>query len=303
VAFTEGWKNMNAAVDRLLLSPATRSHERITARYRADAHRSLWVTMSPPPGAARQNFTLDLLEELSCLQRDIVEQGFTWPAAGVANPVDYVVLRSAHPQDFSLGGDLAHFRECIRAGEAQALRGYAIKCIDMIHQWSTRLNTRTTTISLVQGRALGGGFETALASDYLIAEKHSEFGFPEIVFGLFPCTGAMSLLARRIGVYAAERMMTQARIYSAEELLAMGLVDQVVDSGDGAAAAERFIAAHAKQRPARLALLRARNRMTAVNYDELRAVVDEWVEAAMNLGQDNLRVMDMLIKLQGTART
>src|SRR3972149_4441233 len=56
-----------------------------------------------------------------------------------------------------------------------------------------------TTISLVQGDALGGGFETALSSDVIIAEQSAAMGLPEVLFNLFPGMGAYSLLTRRIG--------------------------------------------------------------------------------------------------------
>src|SRR4029079_15893807 len=126
-----------------------------------------------------------------------------------------------------LGGDLAYFRECIRQRDHQGLRDYSMLCVDMIYQWSSTLSQHATTVALVQGRALGGGFETALASYYIIAEEQSEFGFPEILFGLFPCTGAMSFLARRVGVHEAERMMTNGKVYSAPELKAKGVVDEL----------------------------------------------------------------------------
>ena len=293
---------MNAAVDNVLLRPSIgASAARVASAYRADVHRSLWITIGPPPPGMRANFSPQLLDELDDVQHAIIDHGHSWPVTGGANAVDYVVLKSGHPDYFSLGGDLAHFRECIRRQDGDSLRAYAVRCIDMIHAWATRLSARSTTIALVQGRALGGGFETALASDYLIAEEQAEFGFPEIVFGLFPCTGAMSLLARRVGVYQAERLMHDGKMHTAEELREMGIVDVVAKKGNGVACAERFIANHAKQRPARLALLRARSRMTSIDYAELRTVVDEWVEAALQLGADNLRVMDMLIKLQASA--
>ena len=50
-----------------------------------------------------------------------------------------------------------------------------------------------TTISLVQGDALGGGFEAALAGDVVIAEKSAQFGFPEVMFNLFPGNGGIQL--------------------------------------------------------------------------------------------------------------
>ena len=271
-----------------------RQPTRITTSFRGSQHNTLWVTMTQ---ARVQNFSPDLLNDLGVLHSAVRDSGTMWPGAGVPQPVDYFVLKSAHPDYFSLGGDLAHFRECIRYGNRRGLRDYSMQCADMVCEWAEQSN-RTTTIVLVQGRALGGGFETALASDYLIAEEQSEFGFPEILFGLFPCTGGMSLLARRVGVWQAERMMRNGKIYTAAELLQMGIVDEICPQGQGMLAVEKFIAEHRKHAPARLALQRARARLAPLNRDELHRVVDDWVEIAMALGESELRVMDMLIQMQ-----
>ena len=271
-----------------------RQPTRITTSFRGNQHNTLWVTMTQ---SRVQNFSPDLLNDLGVLHGAIRDTGTMWSSAGVTQPVDYFVLKSAHPDYFSLGGDLTHFRECIRYGNRRGLRDYSMQCADMVCEWAEQSN-RTTTISLVQGRALGGGFETALASDYLIAEEQSEFGFPEILFGLFPCTGGMSLLARRVGVWQAERMMRNGKIYTAVELLQMGIVDEVCPKGQGMLAVEKFIAEHRKHAPARLALQRARARLAPLSRDELHRVVDDWVEIAMALGESELRVMDMLIQMQ-----
>src|SRR3546814_10309099 len=127
-----------------------------------------------------------------------------------------------------------------------------MRCLSRLLSWNGKLKESTTAVSLVQCRARGVGFEMALNTDYLIAEAHSTFGFPEIMFGLFPCTGAMGLLASRIGPRNAERMMTHKKIYGAAELYEMGLVDEICPTGQGELAVERFIANHAsrmKERP------------------------------------------------------
>lgn len=271
---------------------------RVATEYRADHNNALWVTMTRSPVGRCQNFSLDLLHDVCALQKSIRAKHATWIANGARNPIDYVILQSAHPDYFSLGGDLAYFLDCIRRRDSKALHDYSMLCVDMIFDWSTDFNRRTTTIALVQGRALGGGFESALASDFLIAEEHSEFGFPEILFGLFPCTGGMSLLARRVGVHEAERMMTNGRVYSATELRDKGIVDEVCARGQGPAAVEKFIAAHSRHRNARMMLQRSRYRLAPLSYDELHMVVDEWVEAAMDLGEADLRVMEMLVRMQ-----
>jgi DSF synthase len=270
---------------------------RVAADFRGD-HNSLWVTMMQAPLGRSQNFSLDLLGDLCALHKSIQDGNCAWMSNGALQPIHYVVMKSAHPDYFSLGGDLAHFRECIQLRNRKGLHDYAMLCVDMIYDWSTLLNKQATSIALVQGRALGGGFEAALAFDYLIAEEHSEFGFPEILFGLFPCSGGMSLLARRVGVYQAERMMTNGKIYSAVELKDMGVVDEVCPQGKGVLAVENFITAHHRHRSARLSLQHGRHRLAPLSYEELRTVVSEWVEAAMNLAEVDLRVMDMLIQMQ-----
>ena len=259
---------------------------------------ALWVTMTQAAVGRTQYFSLDLLNDFRALLHSIRESGTTWVANGSSHPINYFVLASAHPDYFSQGGDLAHFRECIHLQDKKSLRDYSMLCLDMMYELCTVLNERATTIALVAGRALGGGFETVLSADYIIAEEHSEFGFPEILFGLVPCTGGMSLLARRVGVYQAERMIRSGKTYTAAELKTMGVVDEICEKGQGKNAVDAFIAVHAKRRTAHLMLQRARSRMVPLDYDEMRRVVDEWVEAAIALGKDDLRVMDMLIKMQ-----
>ncbi|MFH1603151.1 MAG: crotonase/enoyl-CoA hydratase family protein [Pseudomonadota bacterium] len=262
----------------------------------------LWATMARAAAGECQNFSVPLLHAMREVLQILGENAAHWSCDGQMEPVHYMVLKSANPDYFSLGGDLRHFRSCIERRDHAELFRYSRLCLEILHTWATSLNDDATTIALVQGRALGGGFEAALSADYLIAEEHSEFGFPEILFGLFPCTGGMSLLARRVGVYEAERMMIDGRIYSAAELKEKGIIDEICPRGDGTLAANRFIANHGKHRDARLALQRARHRLAPLDYRELLAVVEEWVEAAMNLTDADLKVMDMLIRLQRSAQ-
>lgn len=271
---------------------------RLVVDFHQQQTNTLWVTMTQAPVGRSQYFSRDLLNDFRSLLHSIRENGVTWVANGSPHPIHYLVLASAHPDYFSQGGDLSHFRECIHLQDKKSLRDYSMLCLDMMYELCTVLNQRATTVALVAGRALGGGFETALSADYIIAEEQSEFGFPEILFGLFPCTGGMSLLARRVGVYQAERMIRSGKTYSAAELKTMGVVDEICQRGHGESAVNAFITTHARRGKAHLMLQRARGRMAPLDYNEMRFVVDEWVEAAVNLGKEDLRVMDMLIKMQ-----
>lgn len=290
------------ALDFALHSARLFISDNINVELEKQAFNTLWVTMQPNTINNSYNFSLPLLHALKELTQTIKNNHGNWVDGNEHVPVHYAVMKSAHPDYFNLGGDLNYFRNCIRERDKNSLHLYSKLCLDIMYDWSTSTATSMTTIALVQGRALGGGFEAALSADYLIAEEQSTFGFPEIMFGLFPCTGGMSLLARRIGIHKAEQMLTTPRIYSATELFGLGLIDEICPQGEGTVTAEKFIRMHSKKRSARMALQRAKQRMAALDYSELTKVVEEWVELAMQLSEEELRVMDMLIMMQKSPR-
>lgn len=268
---------------------------RVSTQIRQLAERTLWVNVSPDASGVH-NFTPALVDEFHEL---IDELRIPDAVAGaIGHPPPYAVIQSSHPDYFSQGGDLRFFLQCIRRGDVQRLREYSMRCLDAIVAWSTEFKGRMATISLVQGRALGGGFELALAADHIIAEEQSSFGFPEIMFGLFPCSGAMGLLCERIAPKAAEKLMTNKKVYSAAQLLEMGLVDEVVPQGSGELAVERYIREHASRRKARMMVRQAVRRSAGIDYAEGRRVVEDWVEAAMQLTTEEVRAMEMLILMQ-----
>lgn len=273
------------------------AHRHLDFQFDTRSANTLWVTMKSEAGAGH-HFSLPLLHDLRAVGQALQAGASHWNDGGRLEAVNYAVMRSAHPEYFSLGGDLRLFRSCIASADHNALRDYSRLCLEVMHAWGSRGNPELTTVSLVQGRALGGGFEAALAADYLIAEEQSTFGFPEIMFGLFPCTGAMSLLLRRVPVCQAQRMMTSGKVYGASELLQMGLIDEVCAAGDGVAAVERYIARHSRQRAARLTVRRAMERVAPLDMAELLQVVEDWVDLALALTPSELRMMDMLIRMQ-----
>lgn len=282
---------MNAIVLQHPNSNSPRTASRISTQVRHLRADALWITLARDGATGLQNFTPALVQEFRGLVDELQDRR-------AAAPLNYAVVQSADPAYFSMGGDLRFFRDCIQRRDAAALREYSMRCLDLLESWSGRLKDTTTSIALIQGRALGGGFEMALSTDYLIAEQHSSFGFPEIMFGLFPCTGAMGLLSDRIGARQAERMMTNKKIYSATELYDMGLVDEVCATGEGELAVERFIANHSSRLKARLKVQQSRCRHTALDHAEGVRIVEDWVETAMCLSADELRTMDMLIMMQ-----
>lgn len=257
---------------------------------------TLWVSLQAVAGRPL-NFSPELLAGFERLLDRIEENDWHWQEDSREGRLRYLVLTSSHPRHFALGGDLAYFQSCIESGNAGALRAYSLRCLELIRRIFTAAH-EVTTITLVQGRALGGGFETALSASHLIAERGAEFGFPEIAFGTFPCTGGMTLLANRIGLRRAAAFMRNARIHSATELHAQGVVDELCEPGEGPAAVQRFIAEHRRRYNARMALQRAEARMGGFDLVEMRTVVEDWVATAMALSAEERRVLDTLVRMQ-----
>jgi DSF synthase len=155
-----------------------------------------------------------------------------------------------------------------------------------------------TTISLVQGEALGGGFETALSSNVIIAERRARMGMPEILFNLFPGMGAYSLLGRRIGMKRAEDMILSGRIYTAQELHEMGVVDLLVEDGAGEAGVRDFVRRNARHRNGMQAMFSCRQHFQRVTYEEMLNITHIWVDAALRLEEKDLKLMSRLVRSQ-----
>jgi DSF synthase len=218
---------------------------------------------------------------------------------GELREVNYYVTTSRTPRVFNLGGDLALFVLLIKSRDREALAHYGKLCIDIIYPRSQSFFSPTLTkISLVQGDALGGGFECALASDLIVAEESAQLGFPEILFNLFPGMGAYSLLSRRIGMRAAEDLILSGRILSAAKLHEMGVVDVLCKDGEGQTAVREWIAGNAKHRNGMQAAFCARRRVNAVTREELDAITDVWVDAAFRLGDRDLKMMSRIVRAQ-----
>jgi enoyl-CoA hydratase/carnithine racemase len=88
------------------------------------------------------------------------------------------------------------------------------------------------TIAAINGYALGGGCELALAADHRIAGRGAVLGLPEITLGIIPGSGGTQRLARVVGLGRAKDLILSGRLVRADEALRIGLVDRVVDDAD-----------------------------------------------------------------------
>jgi DSF synthase len=253
-----------------------------------------WCWMHP---LGKPIVTSELLMDLKTMHRSlpsILDQA--------KKPVGYYVFASRTRGTYSLGGDLGFFAESVRTGNRAAVHAYAHHCIDVVWQHVISFNRPLITMALVQGDALGGGFETALSCDVIVAEKSAKMGLPEVLFNLFPGMGAYSFLTRRIGPTEAHRMVTSGTIYTAEQLHAMGLVDVVAEDGEGVYALRDYVKCNYRRHNAQFASLQARKRVHPITEAELRDIVDIWVDAVFRLSDTDLRRMARLITAQERRR-
>jgi len=276
-------------------APVLRSrYEQLELRFDA-RHRALWHVLRP---RRRPCFNRDLLCELRRFQTELVDVNRSALDRGEPLPVRYTVLASAIPGVFNLGGDLELFSQLIRHRDRETLLSYAKACIDVLYPNAVAFDLPMTTVTLVQGDALAGGFEAAISSHVVIAERSARFGLPEVLFNLIPGMGAYSFLIRRVSPDVAEQLILSGEILSADQMLQMRLVDMVVDDGQGEAAVDEFLTHHHKRANAHAALERVRRLVNPVTYDELIAVTRTWVDAALRLTDRDLRVISRIVRAQ-----
>lgn len=96
-------------------------------------------------------------------------------------------------------------------------------------------------IAVLNGHCLGGGLELAACADLRIAEAHVKIGQPEAGLGIIPGWSGTQRAVRRFGAQVVRRMALMGEVFTADQALAFGLVDEVVAKGEGQAAADRVV--------------------------------------------------------------
>ncbi len=277
------------AINRLAIWPGLMKLQEIDVLYESDC-ATLWSFMTHP---GRPSFTPQLLHDFEDWQDGILRSF----GPGLLD-LKFLVLGSRTPGVFCYGGDLDLFQKLIRAGDRNGLVRYGYRCVEILHRNIHALDLPILTVALVQGEALGGGFEALLSFDFIIAEKGSRFGLPEVMFGLFPGMGAHAILSRRVGTAMADRMILRNEIFSAEQLFELGLVHQVCEPGEGVDAVRGFIAREGRRHAGLLGSCRAMRRVSPLPVEELKSVVDIWADSALQLREQDLKLMSKLVAAQ-----
>jgi enoyl-CoA hydratase len=156
-----------------------------------------------------------------------------------------LVMTGAGERAFVAGADIAAMRDMSAVdGRRFALLGQGV--MRRIEQLSIPV------IAAVNGFALGGGLELALACDVLVASDTAKFGQPEVNLGIIPGFGGTQRLARRIGVAAARWLIFTGETVDAQEALRLGIVNRVVPAGELMPSARQLAATLAAKAPVAL---------------------------------------------------
>jgi enoyl-CoA hydratase len=187
--------------------------------------------------------TLRRADKLNALDRAMVvalaEAAETIEAASDVR----VAILSGEGRAFCAGGDIAAWG--------------GLPPLEMWRDWTrvghrafeSLARLRVPLIAALTGHAFGGGLELAAAADIRIAESGFKFGLPETGLGMVPGWSGTQRLVRRFGAQVVRRMALTGKMFTAEEALALGLVDEVVAAGEGLARAEAVAADVAARGP------------------------------------------------------
>jgi enoyl-CoA hydratase/carnithine racemase len=191
------------------------------------------VTLANPPANTWTR------QGLSSLQRLVAE-------LDADRTVYSLVVTGQGEKFFSAGADLKLFADGDKAVARTMARGFG-EAFEALSAF------RGVTIAAINGYAMGGGLECALACDLRIAEEQASLGLPEASVGLLPCAGGTQMLSWLVGEGWAKRMILCGERVDAATALRIGLVEQVVARGGALARALEMAQSVARQSPSSVA--------------------------------------------------
>lgn len=163
---------------------------------------------------------------LNCLNNEILEEMSDIVYKFSRNPDQRVLIVTGIGRSFCTGADLKAFSELSQEGCVDYCMDYEE---DIFHILSS---SRKVTIAAVNGYALGGGMELALACDFRIGTKWSQFGAPEYGFGWVPGWGGVHRLGQLVGNAKAKELLLMQQKVRGEKALELGLLNEMVEDTD-----------------------------------------------------------------------
>ena len=191
------------------------------------------VTLNNPPA---HTWTAESLSALTRLVKDL----------DADRAIYALVITGDGEKFFSAGADLKLFADGDKGVAATMARRFG-------EAFETLAAFRGVTIAAINGYAMGGGLECALACDLRVVEAHAQLALPEATVGLLPCAGGTQWLAWTVGEAWAKRMVLLGERVDAETALRIGLADELAPKGQSLARALALAEKVSKQSPSSVA--------------------------------------------------
>ncbi len=175
------------------------------------------------------------------------------------------------PKNFAAGADISEMVNC---------NGDDVRAFPYSPVYNKIESLQVPTISAIEGYALGGGLELALATDIRFAAANAKMGFPEVSLGVFPGAGGSVRLPKLVGEAKAKELIFSGVKISAEEACRIGMVNRVVEEGEVLDFAQDFAEKTAKNAPLALAAVKRVIEHGLKETDRHAAIDYEWQEWA-----------------------
>ncbi|MPV36877.1 enoyl-CoA hydratase/isomerase family protein [Georgenia subflava] len=225
------------------------------------------VLDNPPMNVVSRELTVELRDALTAVARHAAARA--------------LIVTGAGGRAFCAGSDIAEF---------EALHGRVAEDKLLLEGLVYRQLARTAvpTIAAIEGHALGGGLELALACDLRVASEKSKLGLPELKLGVLPGSGGTQRLARVVGLARAKEMILLGQVLTAERAEQLGLVNEVTPTG-GALARARELADEIATRGPRAARLAKR-----LIDESLDRSLDDGLALELDASEEVFSTQDML---------
>ncbi len=173
--------------------------------------------------------TINRPEAMNALNVQVVDQLMEQFNAVESNPEVHTVVLDGAGKAFIAGADVKFFVDKIRSDDFQDIYDFTANGHDVLNAFE---NSEKTTIALTTGLALGGGLELAMACDYRIGTRKTQFRFPETSIGIYPGLGGTQRPARLCGKAVARWAVLAGNFMDAQTAYDVGLLTHLVEVSD-----------------------------------------------------------------------
>lgn len=265
----------------------SREFGQLQTHYDNETH-ALWCILKPRPVPV---LTLTLLNNIRAAQDMIAEACHTQKQSAPK----YIIWLSDNATIFNLGLDLNYLSQLILNRDRKGLATYLQLCIDVSYINLLKLDIKSTiTISLIRGKAYGGGLEAALLSDVVFAEKGARCCFPEARYNLLPSVGSITMLMRKFNHSDFTNHFFHGGCIALTELMKMKAIENIVNENCGIQEIQNYIKEIQPKHRVYSYLYTEKSKSIILSHHEIEEFTNMWLDVAMNMSNHDINKLKRL---------